>query len=270
MPDVILVVLDHPAATDGLLSAARRLAELCGAGRINAMLVRAPPGLLVSPSEEVLTTQREAELRNAEAIRADAVHAVFDTWSATAPPGLNVRWIEIEGAVDLLVEEHGRRADYLVVEQSSHHDYGTSWMALRAALFTTDRPVLMMPAGSSAEFGRHIVIAWRDDGRATKAVLSALHCLTRAERVCVLCGTRGGAAPQIPPILGEHGVAAELHVLPIGGGSFGAALLDRAHELAADMLVMGAYQHSPLREFLLGGVTRHMLNHADLPILLRH
>ena len=57
---------------------------------------------------------------------------------------------------------------------------------------------------------------------------------------------------------------------PIGAGALGAALLDKAHELGADMLVMGAYQHSPLREFLLGGVTRHMLAHGDLPMLLRH
>jgi nucleotide-binding universal stress UspA family protein len=68
----------------------------------------------------------------------------------------------------------------------------------------------------------------------------------------------------------EHGVAAELHVLPIGSTTFGETLLRKAHELGADMLVMGAYQHTPLREFLLGGVTRYMLNHADMPLLMRH
>ena len=65
-------------------------------------------------------------------------------------------------------------------------------------------------------------------------------------------------------------IRAELHVLPIGPGVFGQALLNKAHELGADMLVMGAYAHSPLREALLGGVTRHMLAHADLPVLMRH
>jgi nucleotide-binding universal stress UspA family protein len=51
---------------------------------------------------------------------------------------------------------------------------------------------------------------------------------------------------------------------------FGEALLAKAHTLSADLLVMGAYRHSPLRELLLGGVTRYMLGHADLPILMRH
>ena len=82
----------------------------------------------------------------------------------------------------------------------------------------------------------------------------------------------GGACVRAdgPPILAEHGIVVELHTLPVRTGGLGAALLARAHELGADMLVLGAYQHSPLREFLLGGVTRHMLTHADLPMLLRH
>ncbi len=87
----------------------------------------------------------------------------------------------------------------------------------------------------------------------------------------VLAGIRDGAlAPEMPKILSEHGVTAELHTLPIGPGALGAVLLAEAHEFGADMLVMGAYQHHPLRELLLGGVTRFMLTHADLPVLMRH
>jgi nucleotide-binding universal stress UspA family protein len=270
VPGVILVVLDHPARAGVLLDAARQLAALCGASRINALLVRTLPEAMVSPSEEVLTEQREAELRGLEASRATAVRSVFDTRAADVPATLSIEWTDIDGIAELVVEERGQRADYLVMEQPTRHDYGTSWHALRVALFTTDRPVLVVPARSSATFGRRVAIAWRDDGRATKAVLAALRCLTQAERVFVLAGTRGDAAPQMPAILAEHGIAAELHALPIGAGTFGVALLDKAHQLGADVLVMGAYQHSPLRQLLLGGVTRHMLTHADLPLLLRH
>ena len=74
----------------------------------------------------------------------------------------------------------------------------------------------------------------------------------------------------MPAILAEHDVNAELHIIPIGAGAFGATLLGKAHELGADMLMMGAYEHNPLREFLLGGVTRYMLDHTDLPVLMRH
>jgi nucleotide-binding universal stress UspA family protein len=226
---------------------------------------------MVSPSEEVLTAHREATLRADEASRVDQVGAAFGTWAGALPPGITTEWIDLDGITELLVEERGRRADYIVIERSTRHDYGTSWHALRAALFATDRPVLMVPRQCPIDFGRRPTIAWRNDERATKAVLVALRWMTGAEKVFVLAGARDDAAPpELPPILVEHGIAAELHVLPIGNGPFGAALLRKAHELGADMLVMGAYQHSPLRELLLGGVTRYMLGHADLPVLLRH
>ena len=269
MAGVILVVLDQPAATEALLDAARQLAAHCGAGRINAMVVRALPETLISPSEEVLTEPREEDLRALEAGRAGKVREVFDTWAATMPRGVRVQWIDIDGIVELLVEERGRRADYIVMEQPSRSDYGTSGHALRAALFATKRPVLLVPGGHTQPFGERIAIAWRDDQRATRAVLSALRAFPKAASRFVLAGTRGEDV-ALPAILAEHGVTADLHVLPVGSGPFGEALLRKAHELGADMLVMGAYQHHPLRELLLGGVTRYMLAHADMPVMLQH
>jgi nucleotide-binding universal stress UspA family protein len=272
MSGVILAVLDHPPAAGILLAAARRLAQLSGAGRVNALLVRAPPEASVAPSEEILTARREAELRAAEAARADAVRAIFDSWlPGMEHAGFAAEWIDIDGIAELVVEEHGARADFLVVEQPARHDYGTSWNALRAALFASDRPVLVVPAVSSGQFGNRVAIAWRDDARTTRAVLAGLRCLTRAEQVFVLAGIRDTAtAPGMPAILAEHGVEAELHPMPTGSGTFGAALLAKVHELGADMMVMGAYLHHPLRELLLGGVTRYMLAHADIPVLMRH
>ena len=96
MAGVILVVLDHPAAAGALLAAAQRLAEHCGATRVNAMVVRAPPETMVSPSEEVLTEAREAKLRAAESSRAANVRAAFDGWAADLPSGLDTEWIDTD------------------------------------------------------------------------------------------------------------------------------------------------------------------------------
>ena len=89
-----------------------------------------------------------------------------------------------------------------------------------------------------------------------------------------MCWRERGTArprPRLPDMFAEHGIAAELHVLTITGqGVFGAALLAKAHMLACDMLVMGAFARHPLRSLILGGVTRHMLAHADLPVFMRH
>ena len=87
----------------------------------------------------------------------------------------------------------------------------------------------------------------------------------------MLAGVRKGAEqPELPKILREHGISAELHLLPIGPEPFGQDLLAKAHQLNADMLVMGAYSHNRLVELLFGGVTRYMLVHADIPLLMRH
>jgi len=120
-------------------------------------------------------------------------------------------------------------------------------------------------------FGRRIAIAWRDEKQALRALLPALRWLASAEQVHVLVGVRDIThAIEVPRVLAEHGLIASLHVLAIHPGPFGQTLLDTAHRLGADLLVMGAYAHSPLRELILGGVTRHMLAHADLPVLMRH
>jgi nucleotide-binding universal stress UspA family protein len=146
-----------------------------------------------------------------------------------------------------------------------------SRQAFKAALFGTGRPVLMVPRGWEGSFGREIAIAWRDDKQAARAVIPAIRCLAAAGRVHVLTGMRDRVErPIVPRILVEHGIQADLHVLPLGPGPFGQALLHKAHDIGADLLVMGAYAHSPLRELILGGVTRYMLEHADLPVLLRH
>ncbi len=117
-----------------------------------------------------------------------------------------------------------------------------------------------------------MAIAWRNDSRTIKAVLAALRWLRRAKTIHVLAGAREGTPqPDLPDILEEHGMKAALHVLPITGQNvFGEALLAKAHELACDMVVMGAYARHPVRSLILGGVTRHMLAHADLPVFMRH
>ncbi|HWI29650.1 MAG TPA: universal stress protein [Stellaceae bacterium] len=123
----------------------------------------------------------------------------------------------------------------------------------------------------SAGFGGSIAIAWRDEKQTLRAVLPALRWLTSAREVHVLVGVHDTAqSPELPPVLMEHGVRANLHVLSLDRSPFGQTLLAVAHDLGVDLLVMGAYVHSPLRGLIFGGVTRHMLAAADLPVLMRH
>lgn len=272
MSEVILVVLWRPEAAAGLLREAGCLAGLAGGARINALAVQAPLGLTAFMADgsvpEAILERLSAEERD----RVARLKTVFDGWAAGAGEACrSAQWCSVEENPEAAVEERGRRADFILVARPTADDDWPVRQAFHAALFRTDRPILVVPPNPPSGFGRRIAIAWRDDRRAAKAVLPALRSLARAERVHLLCGFRQGAAPPgLPGILLEHGIRAEPHLLPIGPGPFGESLLAEAHRLGCDLLVMGAYAHSELREMILGGVTRFMLTHADLPVLMRH
>lgn len=272
VPDVILTVLSRPDAAVSLLSAAACLADLLDCVRINILAVREPSH--VSPlAAKALINEADAirDVGERERERIATLKMAFDQW--VAAPGKHAavaHWVETEGTAAAIIAERGSRADMIVAAAPAENDR-LARQIFRAALFGTDRPVLMVPIGSTAAFGRCAAIAWRDEKRAVRAVIPALRCLAGAEEVHVLMGVRDrGARPTIPRILLEHGIRADLHVLPIGSEPFGQTLLDKARALSADLMVMGAYAHSPLRELILGGVTRYMLTHADLPVLMRH
>ncbi|MDR3517701.1 MAG: universal stress protein [Azospirillaceae bacterium] len=269
---MVLVLLDHPDVAGLTLAAARNLADLMGSARINVIAIRMPPESTILPTEEILTRHQVAAIRDREGARVSALRRSFDDWAVTArAPGVMVDWADLDGLAAPLVTAWGQRADFLVFGPQMGRGGGDDRLELRAGLFATDRPVLVVPPGPGLPFGERVAIAWRDDKRTVRSVLAAVRLLSKARQVQVLVGVRSGdPEPRLPAILAEHDIAATLHVLPIGPGIFGAELLAQAHALDADLLVMGAYSHSPWREAVLGGVTRYMLAHADLPILMRH
>ena len=148
------------------------------------------------------------------------------------------------------------------------------------------RPVLLQPyAGAAPGPARTVLIAWNASKEASRAVSAALPLLRRAGAVhiAVLDAERAAAAHGADPgvdiarYLARHGVHATLTLLPgqrqrgLGhAGDVGDALLSHAADLAADLLVMGAYGHARWRETILGGVTRTVLGSMTLPVLMAH
>ncbi len=272
MSEVILVVLRRPEMAAVLLDAASRLAALTGEVRINVLAPREPIHVHPLAAEELMNeTDSVLDARGREAQRLGALKQSFERWAAEASQAaFGAHWMEAEGSARFLVGEIGSRADIIVAARPADDDRPAR-QAFRAALFGTDRPVLMVPPRPGAAFGRIVAVAWRDEKHAVRAIIPALRSLRAAEQVHVIVGLREGAErPAMPKILVEHGIRADLHVVPISSGPFGQTLLDKVHQLFADLLVMGAYAHSPLRELILGGVTHYMLARADLPVMMRH
>ncbi len=268
MGGVVLAILDRPDSAGAVLSSAARLLSVEGGGNIQALAVRTPPVAELMMPDQAMTHAEEARLRAAEETWAAELRATTVRWEAEAKPSsIAAHFIETEGEIAHILAEHGRRSDATVIACSARES-GKGRDALHAAIFDTSRAVLIAPPQSTGKFGRVVAVAWKEDTRAPKAVLAAMPILAKAEAVHVLRARVAEA--RVPAIFEEHGIAAIAHAVPEHDGPVGAQLLKLAHELGADLLVMGAYAHGEWREALLGGVTRYVLDHADLPVLMRH
>jgi nucleotide-binding universal stress UspA family protein len=140
-------------------------------------------------------------------------------------------------------------------------------------------PSLVLPPGwdRGAGFSR-VLVAWDGSPEATRAIHAALPFLQDAKRVVLLDGGRPRAPegecylPHFEPFvyMSRHGVEADPICVGIPARTAGAALLKKAEQVGADLIVMGAYGHSRLRERAIGGATRYMLEHAQIPVFLQH
>lgn len=135
------------------------------------------------------------------------------------------------------------------------------------------RPVLMVPeALPTRTIGKGVVVGWNGRREAARAVFDALPILRKAEAVHVACvdPERDDAGFELCAALARHGVRCEAIQRTSRSGNVGAALRTTIEELDADLLVMGCYGHSRLREMVLGGASHHMLRHAHVPLQLSH
>jgi nucleotide-binding universal stress UspA family protein len=149
----------------------------------------------------------------------------------------------------------------------------------RGLPLATGRPVLVVPyAFERRPAGRHVMIAWNASREAARAVNDALPLLRRASHVHVVAlspvrsATAHGEEPgaDIALYLARHGVKVTVSRDDAPEVDTGNLLLSRAFDLSADLIVMGAWGHSRLREFVLGGVTRTLLESMTVPVLMSH
>lgn len=188
--------------------------------------------------------------------------------------GFTARWTEEVGREDDGVAAHGRLTDLVVVARPTAESDVSTNLTLNAALFETGRPVLVVPPGEVADPGKRIVISWNGSAQSARAVASALPLLKAAEAVTAFTvdsgRTSGERAPELASYLAWHGIQAKAQTLSGPPATVGAKLMEDLKTEQADLLVMGAYTHSRMRQLILGGVTRHVLEQAAVPVLMAH
>jgi nucleotide-binding universal stress UspA family protein len=243
----------------------RDVAPLAGEGLSGAMI------------EEMMTaTERESGsralgLRDLFGLATEEHHVmVGDAMVGSNEPSAS--FASITGREDEIIAHQARLSDLTIVPHPSAGEDVASADALHAVLFDSGRPVLMAPTERPASIGKRIAVAWNGMSNAAAALGSAMPFIRQAEAVRVLASDeyqrRGPGAAEVVDYIGYHGVTADIGWFRSIDRSVGAGLLAAAAEFDADLMAMGAYSTSRLRELILGGVTTYVLENATLPVLM--
>ena len=278
----ILACLGEPESASATLALALKTAEKLQA-HLDVLHVRidaasAVPlvgeGMSGAMIEEMLTL---AENQAAE--RAKKVGAIFDEAIKAAgirlttepSPGASAHWREETGREEEVLATAGRLSDLLIMPRPVSDRDNSSLMSVNAALMESGRPMLLAPPAAPETLGRHVAILWNGSAEAARAVAAAMPFLTRAETVSVFSARESDAMvpEELASFLAWHGIKARVQTFP-PAAQVGNGLLAEVQAAGADMVVMGAYTHSRLRQLILGGVTRHVLQTATIPVLLSH
>lgn len=280
----LLVHVDAAPRSAQRLKMAKALAAALqdGPGGLVTALYGVVPLAWQFPSSGMVqgTAATVALLDDLDRRRRDAALRIFDqARGAGAAEGPHLAWTETGG--EILVPGFVSQsfcADALVLGQHDPDEPMVSGVPadfVPSVLLASGKPALVVPyAGEFSVIGQTVLVAWKYSREAARAVASALPLLRRAGRVHVAMSP--GATERAlsrPPghldILGwlqAHGVKAALHPHSVTENSPGESLLSVACDLGADLLVMGCYGHSRMREWLLGGASRTVLGGMTLPV----
>lgn len=217
---------------------------------------------------------RHAADRARERFEACAAEHGLAVEAVPASTGPAAGWREIEGMEEQVVGSHGRLFEVTVVGR----EFGRAWLNWRviveSALFESGRPVMLTPETPRTTFGENVVIAWNSSAETARTIAFSMPLLTRARNVTVL-SVKGWGIPnpggkELAVYLARAGVPATALSVDPHGLSAGETILDQCARSGADLLIKGAYTQSRLRQLIFGGATRHVLAHAQLPVVLAH
>jgi nucleotide-binding universal stress UspA family protein len=274
MYKTILVYLPSTHAAEAATVTAAKLAQKRGArliGAHNSVKLTIYGGV----PEHILAQHNAREKQEA-----DAVQFIFE--EAARQHGVPHEWRHKhckDTELSETVLSLSRTTDLLVAPGKDFDDPLGHWFDMPERLvMESGRPVLLVPrAQQPVGIGRNIMVGWNGKREAARAAFDALPLLVAADRVCVLTITEGrDATPQatsageLVATLSRHGVQAELVTMGGTAKPDGEELATYVQDQGCDMLVMGFYGHSRLREMVWGGVTRYMLRHMTVPVFTSH
>jgi nucleotide-binding universal stress UspA family protein len=226
--------------------------------------------IIESLEYRVAERQRSAELAFREFCDREQISVSSDP-SARLP---SAEWSVQLGEEPAWLAKYGRAADLLVIGRA-REGKTVAMDVLAAGLMQTGRAMLIVPAKRSGHLSDIVAIAWKNRPEAARAIAAAQPFLVRAKQVVIFCVDEGEqdderSRERLRYALSWHNANTTVQTLMRGRDAPVETVLAAARAADADMLVMGGYGHSRIREVIFGGFTRHVLLGADLPILMAH
>lgn len=255
---------EHAGSTLKLAALAAKALD----AHIDALVVKPDPLDYIPVMGEAMTgdlvEQMMAQTEKAGAERATAVRAHFDAAMLTE----RAVFLEVIGREADIIAQEGRTRALTVLS------CGSDRQAISAALFETGRPALLAPVQPMTSIGQRVAVFWSDSQEAARAVWGALPFLREARQVQVITvGDDPAASDSLDRIMGglkNAGVQAVSKLIEPDNDVDSALLVDAAAAMDADLIVMGAYSHSRLQEFVFGGVTHSVLDNLARPVFMAH
>ena len=274
----ILVSLNDVPRADAMIDAAAQIAKTFDSHLIGCYVI---PSVMVYPeigfaSPYAVDDTRQQYFKTNIAIVKERFEAKLRR------DGLKGEWRTVNTLYSEIapsVMEHGRAADLIMVSQIVEDQLANIEPGLvERVVMESGRPVLIIPQKGTLEEIKSVVVGFNATREATRALFDGLPLLRSAKEVRVVWvdpNQERSVAGEVPgaeaaATLARHGVRATAEGLAAGGINAGEALLQHVNDLGAELLVMGAYAHSRMREYIFGGASQHVLAHAKVPVLMSH
>ena len=269
----IVVFIDGRSETAGILNFASVLAQEHDAHLIGVFIQPEPN---VTPAESFALGLGTLAVIKAHGAQLEKIEtrqrALFE--DIARHQGIRAEWRSLTHW-DSEVGAAAHYADLTVIGHSERSGEASPSGLVESLIRTSGRPLVLFPLNSTVSRIRRILVGWNASREAIRAVADALPFLVRAEAIEVLAvdakryrdhGQEPGA--DIARHLARHGAKVNVRRVSSGGEDIGRVLLSRAVSFGADLLVMGAYGHSRLNEWIFGGVTQTILRETGLPVLM--
>ncbi|MBB5574214.1 MULTISPECIES: universal stress protein [Rhizobium] len=266
----VLALLPDPATVRNCLDIAEDAARAVHGTMAAAHIGADPERMIAAPEEVDLQILRDMN-EDSPSQRFERIAGAFADWKRVSPDRESLLLDDCRGDLSRCVTAECHETALVVAPCHGNMDARDAFYDL---LFREHKLVLVPPPDAyTGNLLAHVVIGWKPHEHAQRAVVAARRWLVAADRITVLCindKADGSYQRTARELLDQLGLEGEVVAISSGGRSVGETILDFARSATATCLLIGAFKHGYLLELLLGRVTRHLLSHSKLPLMMKH